>query len=88
MKKTKRVNTLSLLVIATIVTWVVPAAWAEELHFVAGEPGAGESIWEPNVVLIDEETDLKGGLTFTLHNPTKVEQVLAVADAPPRARQV
>jgi uncharacterized cupredoxin-like copper-binding protein len=30
------------------------------------------------VVLIDQESDLKGGVTFVLHNPTKVEHAFAV----------
>lgn len=75
MRKSHRVGVVVILAVAAL---FASASWAGEFHFVASELGAGEAIWEPNVVLIDQSTDLKGGLTFILHNPTKTEHAFAV----------
>jgi hypothetical protein len=51
---------------------------AGEFQFIAGQVADNRAIWQPGVTLIDQETDLKGGVVFVVENPTDLEHVFAV----------
>lgn len=53
-------------------------ATAGEVRFVAADVVEGRAIWEPSVAMIDQSTDLKGGLVFILENASKFEHAFAV----------
>ncbi len=52
-------------------------ALAGEFRWVATQIAPDRIIWQPGLVLIDNETDLQGGLVFVLENPTQTSHVFA-----------
>jgi hypothetical protein len=76
-RATHRFNVLFLLVLA-LSALSVSEGVAGEFRFIAGQVADNRAIWEPSVTLIDQETDLKGGVVFGVENPTNLEHVFAV----------
>ncbi len=69
----------SMMVLGTLIgTLTAGHAAAGEVRFIAAPLAEGRAIWEPTVVLIDQNEDFKGGLVFVLDNPTKTEHSFAV----------
>lgn len=66
-------------------TWalLIGAFWgnnalAGEFRFVATEIAPDRAIWQPSLVLIDNKTDLGGGLVFVVENGTETTHVFEV----------
>jgi hypothetical protein len=54
-------------------------ALAREFRFIAGEIAPDRAVWHPEVLMIEQTTDLnKDGLVFVLENPTSVEHEFMV----------
>jgi hypothetical protein len=53
-------------------------ALAGEFRFVATQIAPDRAIWQPSLVLIDNKTDLDGGLVFILENRTQAAHGFAV----------
>lgn len=69
---------LLLLIVLAVSALSVTEGAAGEFRFIAGQVADNRAIWEPSVTLIDQETDLKGGVVFVVENPTNLEHMFAV----------